>query len=199
MLNLTELNISGTWVNSPKVFGDLRGTFHEVFQHQKLIETIGFDFSVKQVNQSTSSKGVLRGIHWADLPAGQAKFVSCVSGSLLDFVVDLRTDSPTFGSFDSVLLSASNKKSILISSGIGHAFLSLEDGTIANYLCSEPFNPSGERSMNPLDERIALPLAGQLEAMGLSDVIVSDKDLAAPGLEEYIASGLLPKSPTTLK
>lgn len=194
MVNLTELKIAGTWVNSPKIFTDTRGTFHEVFQQRKLIEAVGFDFQVKQVNQSTSSKGVLRGIHWADLPPGQAKYVSCPAGALVDFVVDLRTDSPTFGQFDSVLLSAENRKSILISSGIGHAFLALEDGTIANYLCSEAFNPAVERSMNPLDPQVALPIAQKISELGLTDAVVSDKDLEAPDLEYYISSGLLPKS-----
>ena len=188
-MSFTPLKIEGSWVYTPKKFPDERGSFHEVFKLSLLSETLGFDFEVKQVNQSVSKAGVIRGIHWADVPPGQAKYVFCSKGAIWDVVVDIRVGSPTFGQFEGVELSAENGKSLLIKEGLGHVFLSLEDYTVVNYLCTEPFNPSIEHGINPLDPQLGIPFG---KIWGKSSFTISAKDLEAPAFQEALAGGILP-------
>jgi dTDP-4-dehydrorhamnose 3,5-epimerase len=188
-MSFTPLKIEGSWLFTPTKFPDERGSFHEVFKLPLLYETLGFGFQVKQVNQSFSKAGVIRGIHWADVPPGQAKYVFCPRGSIWDVVVDIRVGSPTFGQFDSVLISEDNGKSVLIKEGLGHVFLSLEDDTVVNYLCSEPYSPKTEHSINPFDSGVGIPFASKLPG---TDFKVIPKDSEAPSLAEALASGLLP-------
>ena len=188
-MSFSSLKIDGSWVFTPKKFPDERGSFHEVFKLSVLTETLGFGFEVKQVNQSVSRAGVIRGIHWADVPPGQAKYVYCAKGSVWDVVVDIRVGSPTFGQFDAALLSEENGKSLLIKEGLGHVFLSLEDNTVVNYLCTEPFNPTSEHGINPLDPALAIPFGKMLVK---SEFTISTKDLEAPTLAEALDAGILP-------
>jgi dTDP-4-dehydrorhamnose 3,5-epimerase len=190
-MSFSRLKIDGSWVFTPKKFPDERGSFHEVFKLSVLTEALGFGFEVKQVNQSVSRAGVIRGIHWADVPPGQAKYVYCAKGSIWDVVVDIRVGSPTFGQFDAALLSQENGKSLLIKEGLGHVFLSLEDNTVVNYLCSEPFSPTTEHEINPLDPAIAIPFESWLPG---TEFEVSPKDRNAPTLAEALASGLCPQA-----
>jgi dTDP-4-dehydrorhamnose 3,5-epimerase len=185
----TPLKIQGSWVFTPRKFPDERGSFHEVFKLPLLFETLGFGFEVKQVNQSVSRAGVIRGIHWADVPPGQAKYVFCPKGAIWDVVVDIRIGSPTFGQFDAVELSAKNGKSLFIKEGLGHVFLSLEDDTVVNYLCTEPFNPTAEHGINPLDPDLAIPFGKMWDKSAFT---ISAKDLEAPSFKEAIATGSLP-------
>ena len=134
-----------------------------------------------------SARGVLRGIHYADVPPGQAKYVTCVSGRVLDVIVDIREGSPTFGAWESVVLDDRTRNAVYLSEGLGHAFLSLEDGSTVVYLCSQPYAPSREHEINPLDPAIGIewPVpAGELE--------LSAKDSAAPTLQEAQEAGQLP-------
>ncbi len=172
----TPLAISGTWVFDPTVYSDSRGEFSEVFKSSAVNSLIGKTFEVKQSNQSLSAKGVIRGIHWTNGDIGQAKFVSCSAGAFWDVVVDLRPDSKTFGQWDSVLVSSENHKSVLIMEGIGHAFLSLSDNTVANYLCTAEYNPSLDRTLNPLDKNLAIDFKKIAFEHGIEDFILSDKD-----------------------
>jgi dTDP-4-dehydrorhamnose 3,5-epimerase len=187
-MSFTPLKIDGSWVFTPQKFPDERGSFHEVFKLPLLVETLGFGFEVKQVNQSVSKAGVIRGIHWADVPPGQAKYVFCSKGAIWDIVVDIRVGSPTFGQFDGAVISAENGKAILIKEGLGHVFLSLEDDTVVNYLCSEPFSPTTEHGINPLDEDLAIPFGSMISGANFE---VSPKDSEAPSLAKALASGLL--------
>jgi dTDP-4-dehydrorhamnose 3,5-epimerase len=180
-MSFTPLKIEGSWVFTPKELPDERGSFHEVFKLPLLSETLGFGFEVKQVNQSVSKAGVIRGIHWADVPPGQAKYVFCSKGSIWDVVIDIRVGSPTFGQFDGEVISAENGKCVLIREGLGHVFLSLEDDTVVNYLCSEPFSPTTEHGINPLDRDLAIPFDRMLPKQ---HHIISSKDLNAPTLRE---------------
>jgi dTDP-4-dehydrorhamnose 3,5-epimerase len=188
-MSFTPLKIEGSWVFTPRKFPDERGSFHEVFKLPLLSEVLGFDFEVKQVNQSVSKAGVIRGIHWADVPPGQAKYVFCSKGSIWDVVVDIRVGSPTFGQFDGEVISAENGKCVLIKEGLGHVFLSLENDTVVNYLCSEPFSPTTERGINPLDENLAI---GFHAVLSHTKFEVSHKDSSAPSLVEAGTLGLLP-------
>jgi dTDP-4-dehydrorhamnose 3,5-epimerase len=188
-MSFTPLKIEGSWVFTPKKFPDERGSFHEVFKLPLFSETLGFGFEVKQVNQSVSKAGVIRGIHWADVPPGQAKYVFCSKGAIWDIVVDIRVGSPTFGSWDAVELTADNGKCVLIREGLGHVFLSLEDDTVVNYLCSEPFSPTTEHGINPLDTDLAIPFGSMISGASFE---VSPKDEEAPSLQQAQAANLLP-------
>ena len=183
-MSFTPLKIEGSWVFTPRKFPDERGSFHEVFKLPLLSETLGFVFEVKQVNQSVSKAGVIRGIHWADVPPGQAKYVFCSKGAIWDLVTDIRIGSPTFGQFDGDVISADNGKCLLIKEGLGHVFLSLEDDTVVNYLCSEPFSPTTEHGINPLDETLAIPFDSKFPKERL---LFSPKDLESPTLMEVVS------------
>ena len=188
-MSFTPLKIEGSWVFTPKKFPDERGSFHEVFKLPLLSETLGFGFEVKQVNQSVSKAGVIRGIHWADVPPGQAKYVFCSKGAIWDIVVDIRVGSPTYGTWDAAELTAHNGKCVLIREGLGHVFLSLEDDTVVNYLCSEPFSPTTEHGINPLDTDLAIPFGSMISGASFE---VSPKDEEAPTLQQAQAANLLP-------
>ena len=188
-MSFTPLKIEGSWVFEPKKFDDERGSFHEVFKLSQISEALGRNFEVKQANHSTSNAGVIRGIHWADVPPGQAKYVSCFRGKIWDVVVDIRVGSPTFGQWDAAEISAENGRSVLIEEGLGHVFLSLEDNSVVSYLCSEPFNPTSEHGINPTDNDLAIPFSSKFND---SKFIISHRDSEAPSLMQAQDSGLLP-------
>jgi dTDP-4-dehydrorhamnose 3,5-epimerase len=188
-MSFTPLKIEGSWVFTPRKFPDERGSFHEVFKLPVLAEALGFGFEVKQVNQSVSKAGVIRGIHWADVPPGQAKYVFCSKGAIWDVVVDIRVGSATFGQFDGEVISAENGKSVLIREGLGHVFLSLEDDSVVNYLCSEPFSPNTEHGINPLDKDLSIPFGSMISGASFE---VSPKDQEAPSLMVAKSLGVLP-------
>ena len=171
-----EMHIRGAWVHTPVRYPDARGHFEEQFQLSLIEDQLDRGFSVKQVNQSLSQKGVIRGIHWTDSQEGQAKYISCPNGAVWDVVIDLRMHSPTYGKWDSEYISAENGKSVLISEGLGHAFLALEDGTVANYLCTSKYNPSADRTVNPLDATLAIEFLKVAKEFGIEKLSMSDKD-----------------------
>lgn len=181
-----KLGIAGALLLSPPTFKDSRGSFSQSFQHSDVLETLGLDFKPVQVNTSISGKGVLRGIHYAESVPGQAKYLSVAHGSILDFIVDLRVDSPTFEKWVSVNIHAEMNKALFIDSGLGHAFVSLKENTVVTYLVDQEFNPSKEHSINPFDPRLNLEFP--IDKNGL---ILSEKDLQAPLLEEQISRGNL--------
>jgi dTDP-4-dehydrorhamnose 3,5-epimerase len=182
----TELAITGAWVFEPTVFPDNRGMFAAPFQNAAFRKALGFDLHVAQMNHSVSACGVVRGIHFADTPPGQAKYVYCPRGALLDVVVDVRAGSPTFGAYDVVRLDSDLCQAVYLAEGLGHAFVALEDETVMSYLCSTPYNPTGERGLSPLDPALALPWPTELAA------VLSEKDASAPTLAEAAGLGLLP-------
>lgn len=187
-----ELAVAGAWEFTPKQFGDDRGTFLEWFRGPGFADTTGRALDLAQANCSISAAGVLRGIHFADVPPGQAKYVTCVSGAVLDVVVDLRVGSPTFGQWDSVLLDDVDRRAIFLAEGLGHAFLSLADNSTVVYLCSTGYAPEREHEVHPLDPDVAIdwPTVGR-DGQPL-DITLSAKDSAAPSLQDAVAGGLLP-------
>jgi dTDP-4-dehydrorhamnose 3,5-epimerase len=185
-MDIRPLRIDGAFEITPRQFPDDRGVFLESFRGDHLARSLGHRMDVVQSNVSVSSRGTVRGIHFADVPVGQAKYVTVVVGSLLDFVVDLRVGSPTFGQWESVLLDSVDRRAVYLAEGLGHALCALEDGTTAHYLCSAAYNPSAEHGINPLDPDVALRLPDGL------DPLLSPKDAAAPTLAEAAAAGLLP-------
>lgn len=187
-----ELKLPGAWEITPRQFGDPRGVFLEWFKVGAFVDSVGHPPQLQQANCSVSAAGVLRGIHFADVPPGQAKYVTCAKGAVLDVVVDIRVGSPTFGQWDSVLLDDVDRRAIYLSEGLGHAFLSLEDDSTVVYLCSTGYSPGREHGIHPLDPTIGIswPTTGR-DGRTLTPRL-SDKDLAVPSLREAMAQGLLP-------
>lgn len=185
-MQVDELKVPGAWVFTPRQFPDPRGVFLEWFKASVLEQAVGHPLTVKQANHSASSRGTLRGVHFADVPPGQAKYVYCTRGAVLDVVVDIRVGSPTFGVSDAVRLDDVDRRGVYLSEGIGHAFLALTDDANVTYLCSEPYNPGHEHGLHPLGPELALPWPDDIEPL------LSEKDAAAPSLAEASASGLLP-------
>ena len=185
-MQVEPLAIEGLWEITPVLRPDDRGVFLEAFKVDVLSEAIGHPFTLKQMNVSVSSAGTVRGIHFADVPVGQAKYVQCFSGAILDVVVDIRVGSPTFGQWDAIELNSTSRKALYISEGLGHAFCALSDDATVGYLCSEPYAPTREHGIHPMDSSLALPWPEG------SAALLSPKDAAAPTLAEALASGLLP-------
>lgn len=185
-MRVRELAVHDAFEFIPQTFPDHRGLFVAPFQEPAFNKTVGHPLRVAQSNHSMSRRGTVRGVHFADVPPGQAKYVYCPRGALLDVVIDLRVGSPTFGRWDSVRLDDTEYRAVYLAEGLGHAFVALEDDTAMTYLCSTGYHPAAEHGVNPLDEELGLPWPTDIE------LILSDKDVAAPGLAEAVDAGLLP-------
>ena len=186
-MQIRELKIPDSYEITPKQFGDDRGVFLEWYRFDRLAEVVGHSIDLRQANTSVSKRGVVRGIHFADVPVGQAKYVTATHGAVLDYVVDIRVGSPTFGQWDSVLLDGVDRRAIYLAEGLGHAFVALTDDATVSYLVTDTFKADREHGIDPLDPEIGLvfpPEAGE--------ALLSPKDTAAPTLSEAAASGLLP-------
>jgi dTDP-4-dehydrorhamnose 3,5-epimerase len=186
-MSLKSLGIQGVWLFESPVWSDDRGYFREWFKSADVKSAIGRDFGIEQANISLSSKGTLRGIHYSIAPRGQAKWITCISGSIKDVIVDIRPDSKSFGQWIEVELRGDSGKAVFISEGLGHGFVAQEDNTAVAYLVSTPFSPADEFEINPLDKKIGINWG-----MGLSELKISDKDKNAPTLTERLAEGKLP-------
>lgn len=187
------LAVSGAWEFTPILRGDARGVFSEVFKAEVISETIGHRFDLAQVNLSVSAAGVLRGVHFADVPPGQAKYVTCARGAILDVIVDIRVGSPTFGTYDTVLLDDVDRRTVYLSEGLGHAFCSLADDSTVTYLCSTGYNPAAEHGINPLDSELGIEWPSHSRDGTPLVFELSAKDTEAPGLNEARDAGLLPQ------
>ena len=185
-MDVRLLRIEGACVFTPRQFADERGVFLEWYQASVLEKEIGHPLAVAQANSSVSRRGVVRGVHYADVPPGQAKYVYCPRGAVLDVVVDLRVGSPTYGEHDSVVLDERDRRAIYIAEGLGHAFCALTDDASLTYLVSTPYDPARERSVHPLDRALALPWPADAEP------VLSPRDAAAPPLGAAAAAGALP-------
>jgi len=187
-MELTPLGIDGVWLAESPVWNDDRGFFREWFKLDEVKSKTGRSFGIEQANISLSSRGTLRGIHYSIAPRGQAKWITCITGSIQDVIVDIRPKSETFGEWIDVDLSGNSGKAVFISEGLGHGFLALEDNTAVTYLVSTPFSPKNEFEINPLDEKIGINWG-----VDSSQLRISDKDKNAPKLIERLAEGKLPQ------
>ncbi|TFD81611.1 dTDP-4-keto-6-deoxy-D-glucose epimerase [Cryobacterium sp. Sr8] len=186
-MQIRELFIPDSYEITPKQVGDDRGVFLEWYRFDRLEETLGHRLDIVQANTSISKRGSLRGIHFADIPPSQAKYVTATHGAVLDYIIDIRVGSPTFGQWDSVLLDDTDRRSVYIAEGLGHCFVALTDSATVSYLVTSPFNPAREHGINPLDPDVGLVFPSEA-----GELRMSAKDTEAPGLAEAAASGLLP-------
>jgi dTDP-4-dehydrorhamnose 3,5-epimerase len=185
-MKIRPLTIEGAFEVTPVLHGDSRGTFLEFYRFDALAEAVGHPLDLAQANISTSARDVVRGIHFADVPPGQAKYLTCVSGAVLDVIVDIRVGSPTFGSWEAVPLDDQERRAVYLSEGLGHGFCALTEGATVAYLCSATYRPGHEHGIDPLDPQlgIAWPAAAPL---------LSAKDAVAPSLAQALTTGLLPR------
>jgi dTDP-4-dehydrorhamnose 3,5-epimerase len=184
-MEINKLKINGAWQTYSPIIKDTRGVFKELFSYSKNIKQTGLEFKVAQSIFTKSNNGVIRGIHYSLNPVQQWKWISCVNGSIMDIIVDIRFDSPTFGQFEQVELSDTNGMGILIQANLGHAFQSLCDNSMVVYNLSSAYEPEFEKNINPLDKHIKInwPLSKQ---------IMSEKDSMAPNLQDQLKAGALP-------
>jgi len=186
-VRIRELNVPDAYEITPAQFGDDRGVFLEWYRFDRLAEVIGHPIDLRQANTSVSRRGVVRGIHFADVPRGQAKYVTATHGAVLDFAIDIRVGSPSFGEWDSVLLDAVDRRAIYLAEGLGHCFVALTDDATVSYLVSDVYNPAAEHGIDPLDPAVGLRFPDEA-----GELVLSEKDTEAPGLEAAAAAGLLP-------
>ena len=179
-------SIEGSWVFTPIQHTDDRGVFLESFKENIFSDIVGHSFDLKQMNISVSQKGTVRGIHFADVPPGQAKYVQCFDGAILDIVVDVRLGSPNFGSWEAIELDAITRRGLYIAEGLGHAFCALTESVTVGYLCSEPYSPPREHGIHPLDEDLDLPWPSGL------NLVLSPKDAGALTLSQASEMDMLP-------
>ncbi|MFF0744442.1 dTDP-4-dehydrorhamnose 3,5-epimerase [Streptomyces sp. NPDC004111] len=183
---MRPLSIEGAWLHEPKVFPDERGDFHEWFRSAEFAEATGQELTLAQANLSVSRRGALRGVHFADVPPGQAKYIKCVRGAVLDVVVDVRTGSPTFGRWESKRLDDTDHRAVFLSEGLGHGFIALTEEATVVYLCSEGYAPGREHGIHPLDPDLGIEWPAGLTPL------LSAKDAVAPTLAEREKDGSLP-------
>ncbi|PWI43774.1 dTDP-4-dehydrorhamnose 3,5-epimerase family protein [Streptomyces sp. ICBB 8177] len=184
-MHFAELEVPGTYVVTPDQIVDDRGTFYESMRTDEFERVLGHAFEPRQINYSVSRRNTLRGIHSVTNPPGQAKFVTCVRGTLRDFVVDLRVGSPTFGRYASNVLDAESGRSVYVPEGVGHGFITLTDDACICYVLSSTFVPGTQIDIDPLDPDLALPW-GYTE-----QPLMSPKDEKAQSLKEVMDAGLL--------
>lgn len=179
------LRIAGAWVFTPTIRVDERGPFLESYTARSLREATGRQLELAQLNVSVSHKGVVRGLHACRVPPGQAKYVQCVAGEVLDVVVDIDPTSSTFGQHAGIVLNESDRRAVFVSEGLAHGFCARSTSATVVYATSSAYDPGAEFSINPLDPELAIPwLRGHA-------LVISEKDRQAPTLREAVASGLI--------
>ena len=184
MGSIRESIIGGVFEFTPQRHLDARGSFSELFKFDLIHQEIGVEFNLAQSNVSTSNLGTLRGMHFQKWPPGQAKYVTAVSGRVIDVVVDLRRNSETFGKFDWFELDSEALNSLYIPAGIGHGFLATVDQSQVHYLCDRHYDPSAEMSINPLS--FGVPWETWSATHEIPELILSEKDRNAPSLQEAL-------------
>ena len=178
-MNFIRTNIEDVIIIEPKVHGDKRGYFVETFRADKLEAFLGYTINFCQDNESKSSRGVLRGLHYQLHPDAQTKLVRVIEGRVLDVAVDIRKGSPTFGKHVAVELSAENKRQLLIPRGFAHGFVVLEDDTIFAYKVDNYYSPENDRGILFSDEALGIDWG-----IAKDELLLSEKDTKQPKLFE---------------
>lgn len=184
-MKINELSISGSWIIEFNKFKDIRGYFYESFRSDLLIKELQRNFIITQTNTSLSSKGSLRGIHYALVPPGQAKFIQCQHGAIQDFIIDIRIGSPTYGQYQMIELNEGSANAIFIEEGLAHAFVALEDNSVVTYYVNQTYNPEREKGINPFDQELNI-------SWPKIDLKLSEKDQKEISLSKAKELNLLP-------
>ncbi|WP_017537051.1 dTDP-4-dehydrorhamnose 3,5-epimerase family protein [Nocardiopsis halophila] len=185
-MRASKTSIVGVLDFDVDVHTDRRGLFSSPFQGEAFRAALGRPlFPVAQISHNRSARGVLRGLHFTAVPPGGAKFFYAVHGRVRDFLVDLRTGSPTFGRWSEVLLGPDQARGRYIPPGIGHAFYAEEEDSVMVYVLSREYRAANELALSPRDPDLGLPFP--------DEVLLSERDAAAPGLAEARDRGLLPE------
>ncbi len=180
-MTLEHTSLKDCYILTPNIFGDKRGSFFESFNKKVFYSATGLEVDFVQDNQSTSQKGVLRGLHFQKGEFAQAKLVRVIKGSVLDVVVDIRPKSSTFGKQFSMILSEQNHKQVFIPRGFAHGFLVLEDDTIFAYKCDNYYNKTSESGIIYNYKTLNIDWQFPIE-----DLIISEKDLKLPIFESLL-------------
>lgn len=178
-MKFTNTKISDVIIIEPKVYEDGRGYFFESYNQKKFEEVVG-KISFVQDNESKSSKGVLRGLHFQKPPFAQAKLVRCIEGRVIDVVVDIRKESPTYGMHVSVELSAENKKQLFVPRGFAHGFLVLSNSATFTYKVDNTYAPDHDAGIRWNDKELNIQWG-----MKDSQIIVSKKDAELPFVSKF--------------
>jgi dTDP-4-dehydrorhamnose 3,5-epimerase len=186
-VQLRELSVPDAYEVTPVQHRDDRGVFLEWYRFDELEQAVGHRLDLRQANTSVSRRGAVRGIHFADIPPGQAKYVTAVRGAVLDFIVDIRVGSPTFGEWDTVRLDDVDRRAVYLAEGLGHAFVALSDEATVTYLVSDVYRPDREHGITPLDPTLDLRVPDEA-----GELVLSAKDTDAPTLLGARDAGLLP-------
>ena len=176
-MEFIRTNIEGLIIIKPSVFNDERGYFYESY-NKNIFKKNGLELDFIQDNQSLSHSGVLRGLHFQAPPFQQGKLVRVIQGSVIDVAVDIRTNSPTYGQYHSIMLSGDNKTQFWIPPGFAHGFVTLEDNTIFSYKCTGPYSKESEGAILWNDP--SLNIAWEIEKP-----LVSEKDQEAQLFEHF--------------
>ena len=187
-MKMTPLGIEGLWLAESSIWSDERGCLREWFKTEDVRAATGINFTIQQANISFSKRGVIRGLHYSLAPQGQDKWVTCISGSIRDVVVDISPKSPTYKKTVHVDLDELDGKAILIRAGLAHGFASLSSTSAIAYLLSSPYSPSEEFEINPLDPELGIDWG-----VRPSEILLSKKDKTAPSLIVRQNEAKLPK------
>ena len=180
-MNIIKTDIEGVLIVEPRVFGDARGYFFESYNARDFREQTGIDVTFIQDNESCSSYGVVRGLHFQKPPYAQAKLVRVVEGTVLDVAVDIRKGSATYGQHVAVELSADNKRQLFLPKGMAHGFAVLSGRAVFQYKCDEYYHPEAEGAIAWDDPTLAIDW--QIE---LDKVLLSDKDRRHPSFNDFV-------------
>ncbi|HNW73022.1 MAG: dTDP-4-dehydrorhamnose 3,5-epimerase [Bacteroidales bacterium] len=178
-MEIIKTPLEGLLIIKPDVFEDVRGYFFESFNYEKF-RNLGLELQFMQDNESKSKSGVLRGLHFQKPPYAQGKLVRVMRGSVLDVAVDIRKDSPTYGKWESIVLSGQNKLMYWIPVGFAHGFATLEDDTIFFYKCTQVFNKESEGSIRWNDPDLNIN-------WGINHPVISEKDTVSPFFKNLVS------------
>lgn len=185
-MQLRPLAIPQAWVLDPVVHVDARGEFLELFRADLLETAMGRRVETVQANLSTSTRGTVRGLHYADVPPGQAKYVTVVAGAVLDVLVDLRVGSPAFGAVEYIELDAAAHRAVFVPEGVGHLFAVTSETATVCYLATDIYRPEREHTISPLDPAIGIRLPD------FGEPILAPRDAEASTMAAALEAGLLP-------
>ena len=176
-----KTDIEGIFILKPRIFKDARGYFFESYSKRDFKESTGLDIDFVQDNESCSSKGVIRGLHFQKPPYSQSKLVRCVKGKVLDIALDIRKDSSSYGKYIAVELTEENKLEFFIPKGFAHGFAVLSDVAVFQYKCDEYYHPESEGGIDPFDTELNIDWQTLLD-----NAIVSEKDTRHPKFAEFV-------------